>query len=399
MARSFRGNAKRNVVFPKKNQKKVNRKSSAWHMACLSCSFEARIGKGEGQYYALPMRVRCVFSRNPGSLAIDVPPSEISRWRAVARVLRSPLDAIVSTVYPALCSLCGTPLPRLSVAPICDVCWMEMPLPAGETCARCGDLIDRSSLNQSNLDQLGLGRPDLDSPGVEAFSQTFPAQAHCRACSLAPPPFERAVFYGLYRGRMREAIHALKYDRISPVAKQMGRMLAEAVAQLYGDAPDELLVIPVPLHRRRHATRGFNQTQLLARHAVAALRESHPRWKLMLAPRALIRSRNTESQAGLTTRQRRINVRAAFRVSAPEAVKGKHILLVDDILTTGATARAAALVLKRAGAESVWVATLARARRDRNDLPFSYASESSIGRQANPMETAGMFLSGSPSST
>jgi ComF family protein len=202
---------------------------------------------------------------------------------------------------------------------------------------------------------------------------------------------------------MREAIHALKYDRISPAAKQMGGMLAEAIAQLYGYAPDELLVLPVPLHRRRHATRGFNQTRLLARHAIAALRKSHPRWKLTLAPRTLIRTRNTESQAGLTPRQRRINVRAAFRVGLPEAVKNKHILLVDDILTTGATARAAAMALKRAGAASVWVATLARARRDHNDLS-SYAREAFTGQPfmqdgVEPTETAGMFLSGSPSST
>jgi ComF family protein len=265
-----------------------------------------------------------------------------------------------------------------------------MPLPAGDSCAVCGDLIDKISLDPPGS--------SLDSSILGAASQAYPAQAHCRACSLAPPPFERAVFYGLYRGRMREAIHALKYDRISPAAKQMGGMLAEAITQLYGYAPDELLVLPVPLHRRRHATRGFNQTRLLARHAIAALHKSHPRWKLTLAPRTLIRTRNTESQAGLTPRQRRINVRAAFRVDSPEAVKNKHILLVDDILTTGATARAAAMALKRAGAASVWVATLARARRDHNDLS-SYASESSTGQQVEPVETASMFLSGSPSST
>lgn len=284
-----------------------------------------------------------------------------------------------------------------------------MPLPAGESCVRCGDRIDRLDMDRLEMESSGPvsgpGLPEQTLLEMEAASQAFPAQHHCRACSLAPPPFERAVFYALYRGRMREAIHALKYDRISPAAKQMGRMLAGAIAQLYGNAPDEMLVLPVPLHRRRHAARGFNQTRLLACHALAALRKSHPQWKLTLAPRTLIRTRNTASQAGLTPRQRRINVRAAFRISAPEMVKGKHILLVDDILTTGATARAASLALRRAGAASVWVATLARARRDRDDLRTLYASESSStgSRQkqdaAEPRETAGMFLSGSPSST
>ena len=92
-------------------------------------------------------------------------------------------------------------------------------------------------------------------------------------------------------------------------------------------------------------------------------RKSHPAWQLTLAPTTLMRLRATESQAGLTPRQRRLNVRGAFRVSDPSAVAGKHILLVDDILTTGATARAAAQALMKAGAASVWVATLARARR------------------------------------
>jgi predicted amidophosphoribosyltransferase len=94
-----------------------------------------------------------------------------------------------------------------------------------------------------------------------------------------------------------------------------------------------------------------------------ALRKSHPAWKLTLAPAALLRQRATGSQAGLTPRQRRLNLRGAFRVSNPEAVVGKHVLIIDDIFTTGATARAAARELIAAGAESAWVATLARARR------------------------------------
>ena len=140
-------------------------------------------------------------------------------------------------------------------------------------------------------------------------------------------------------------------------------MLAEAIAQLAAEAPAEMLVVPVPLHRSKHAERGFNQARLLTICALDALRKSHPEWRLTLASSTLMRLRPTESQAGLTPRQRRLNVRAAFSVSDPAAVDRKHILLIDDILTTGATARAAALALVRAGAATVWVATLARARR------------------------------------
>jgi len=173
----------------------------------------------------------------------------------------------------------------------------------------------------------------------------------------------RAVAYGLYQGRMKEAIHALKYDRLHPAARGLGRMLAEAIAQLAPEAPVKMLVVPVPLHRAKHSDRGFNQARSLAVHALAFLSKSHPEWRLTLASSTLMRLRETGSQAGLTPRQRRLNVRGAFSVSDPSEVASRHILLIDDILTTGATARAAAQALVRAGAASVWVATLARARR------------------------------------
>jgi ComF family protein len=124
-----------------------------------------------------------------------------------------------------------------------------------------------------------------------------------------------------------------------------------------------MLVVPVPLHRSKYAQRGFNQSRSLAVEALKFLRASHPQWRLTLAPSTLMRLRATESQAGLAPRERRINVRGAFSVSDPSKVTAQNILLVDDILTTGATARAAAQTLLKAGAASVWVATLARAQR------------------------------------
>ena len=169
--------------------------------------------------------------------------------------------------------------------------------------------------------------------------------------------------YGLYQNRMREAIHALKYDRLHPAARQLGEFLAQAMATLAAEAPAEMLVVPVPLHRLKYAERGFNQARLLAAEAIGVLRRSHPQWRLTLAASTLMRLRATESQAGLTPRQRRLNIRGAFTVSDSSAVRKRHILVVDDIYTTGATARAAAQALIQAGAASVWVATLARAHR------------------------------------
>jgi ComF family protein len=187
--------------------------------------------------------------------------------------------------------------------------------------------------------------------------------ALCRLCRLAAPKFVRAVSFGLYEGRLRQAIHALKYGRIHPAARRLGAMLATAIGQLARETPAEMLVVPVPLHRAKRAERGFNQTSRLAEQALKLLRKTHPDWRLTLAPMTLVRFRPTQSQAGLNPRKRRLNMRGAFKVPDRAAVEGKHVLVIDDILTTGATARAAAQVLMRAGAASVWVATLARARR------------------------------------
>lgn len=240
-------------------------------------------------------------------------------------------------IFPASCALCGSPLPQLSLVPICALCWTEFPVQEGNHCSRCGDILDTPIQTNSS------------------------GRGFCRLCRMAPPPFERAVAYGPYQDRMKEAIHTLKYDRLHAAARPLGRMLAEAIAQLAGLAPGEMLVVPVPLHRSKHASRGFNQARALAVAALAVLRKTHPEWRLTLASSTLMRLRATESQAGLNPRQRRENLRGAFSVSDPAAVTAKHILLIDDILTTGATARAAARALHRAGAASVWVATLARA--------------------------------------
>lgn len=175
---------------------------------------------------------------------------------------------------------------------------------------------------------------------------------------------------------MRDAIHALKYDGLVPAARRLGHMLGRAIGNLAGEVPGGLLVIPVPLHRSKFAQRGFNQSRLLAVHAIAVLREIRPGWPLRLGSSTVLRQRATETQAGLTPRQRRKNVRGAFLVPNPQEVTGRNVLVIDDIMTTGATARSVAQVLLRAGASKVWIATLARARQT-----------SDTGRTAGSRET------------
>jgi ComF family protein len=188
---------------------------------------------------------------------------------------------------------------------------------------------------------------------------------------------------------MRQAIHALKYDKLHPAAQGLGQMLAEAIAQLAEEAPAEMLVVPVPLHRSKYAQRGFNQARSLAAHALKFLARSHPQWRLTLAPSTLMRLRATESQAGLAPHRRRINVRGAFSVSDPASVRLKHVLLIDDILTTGATARSAAQTLLGAGAASVWVATLARAYREKEfGRNVSFQDSGDVESQAEELPAA-----------
>jgi ComF family protein len=185
----------------------------------------------------------------------------------------------------------------------------------------------------------------------------------CRPCRVAPPDFARAVAHGLYHGKLRTLLHLLKYDGMEPLAKRLGGLLADQVLTI-PDLPAELLAVPVPLYRKKRRSRGFNQSELLARGVLSALRQRRPDLQLRLAPALLVRQRETESQAGLTPHERRANVRGAFFVPRPELIRGRHVLLIDDIYTTGATARACSQALRRAGAASVWVATVARAQKE-----------------------------------
>ena len=180
----------------------------------------------------------------------------------------------------------------------------------------------------------------------------------CPVCRRVDRPFARAVAYGSYEGGLRELVHLLKYHGVRSAANVLGRMVAEAVASL-----DPLwngqtvLIIPVPLFRGKRRQRGFNQAEMIAS---AMIKASPARERLQFASGILLRTRETHSQIGLTSHQRRENLRGAFSVARAPEVTGRHVLLVDDVYTTGTTASECARVLRRAGADKVWVATAAR---------------------------------------
>jgi len=223
--------------------------------------------------------------------------------------------------------------------------------------------------------------------GIATFPGGYLAleeENYCRVCRMSPPPFRKAVAHGVYEGTLRGLIHALKYERTTTVADALGMRLADAISMLAAEAPQRMLVVPVPLHRSKRNSREYNQSELLALAALKTLRRTYPKWKLEMGSGTLMRSRATESQSGLSTHQRRENLRGVFSVPDAGRLAGRDVLLVDDIYTTGATARACSKALLKAGANSVWVATLARAQRDGVAL-----WDANFGKTAGTVDRAG----------
>ncbi len=183
-------------------------------------------------------------------------------------------------------------------------------------------------------------------------------EPRCGLCRRLEPPFVKATAYGSYESGLRDLIHMLKYQSVRPAANVLGRMLAEVLDGLRSSVGDvELVVVPVPLHTAKSRQRGFNQAEMIAK---IALKLVGAPGKYLLGSHTLERTRDTQSQIGLTRHQRRENLRGAFRVRQPEAIAGHEVLLVDDVFTTGTTVAECARVLRRAGAPRVWVATVAR---------------------------------------
>ena len=147
------------------------------------------------------------------------------------------------------------------------------------------------------------------------------------------------------------------------MARPLGALLAQTVHNM-PDLPRELTVVAVPLHPFKERQRGFNQTVLLAEETMHVLRNMDRQRNFHVALRALGRHRMTENQSGLTPHQRRRNLRGAFFVAQPEKIRGRAILLLDDIYTSGATARECTRTLLAGGAAEVYVATLARSQRE-----------------------------------
>jgi ComF family protein len=211
----------------------------------------------------------------------------------------------------------------------CSDCWRSIDFVGEPLCASCG---------------IDLPGPDLD------------AATRCGACLADPPPYDRSRSVMHYGTVGRTIAHRLKYGRRVSLA----RVMAAQMARLIGGLDSEIAVlVPVPLHRWRIWSRGFNQAALIAK----ALSR---RTGIPFAPDLLRRTVNTPPLHSLGPRARRQAVKGAFAL-APGAngqIKGRTVLLIDDIWTTGATASACARILKAGGADRVEVICWTRAGRD-----------------------------------
>ncbi|MGQ9369125.1 ComF family protein [Azospirillum sp. ST 5-10] len=241
--------------------------------------------------------------------------------RGLARLAEAALDALL----PPRCLCCGEIVDRQGG--LCPTCWAGLTFIAPPLCACCG----------------------------LPFAFAVPGEALCGACVAAPPAFARARSVLVYDDASRPLVLGFKHGDRTHAARAFGAWLARAGAELLAEAD---LLVPVPLHRWRLFARRYNQAALLAQ-AVARVSG------VPAAPDLLVRRRRTRSQGGLDREGRARNVAGAFalRPGRADRVAGRSVVLVDDVLTTGATVGECAKALTRAGAARIAVLTLARVVR------------------------------------
>lgn len=251
--------------------------------------------------------------------------------RAIA-IVRPPVEAVARRcadfLVPPACVACRQPLASHNA--LCPDCWLQVDFIRPPLC-----------------DRLGIPLPyGLETPMISARA------------AADPPVYNRARAVASHGGVMRELAHRLKYGDQQHVAPLLGRLLQDAGREMLGDCQ---LLIPIPLSRARLWRRGFNQAAVLAN-------TLHRRSGVPYDPMLLERRRDTPSQVGMTREQRKDNMRGAFAIADGRSseVADRNVLLIDDVITTGATIEAAARVLRRAGAARIDALSLTLVTDDGN---------------------------------
>jgi ComF family protein len=246
----------------------------------------------------------------------------------VSRNLQRLLDPLTSLFFPPYCAVCNRRMElRRLLKNVCEECWNDVRQIGEVVCFRCGLPLESAAT-------------------LEAAPAYF-----CSDCRGARLPYKlmRSLYH--YQSPMREMVHLFKFEGMVNIGEELGKRLALWAVET-SDLRAAEVVTPVPLHPLRRMGRGFNQSEILARHV--ARRMGLPMVK------ALTRLRNTRPQSLLQPEERRRNVKGAFASRKPASIKGKKVLLVDDVAATETTVRECARALRRGGAAQVLVLTLSR---------------------------------------
>ncbi len=231
------------------------------------------------------------------------------------------LNKFLNILFPESCPVCKKPSGDHKTAPICAECWDGIAPYNGPICRTCG-------------------KPLVSDASIE-----------CSACIIGKPAFKQARSFGLYDGTLKEAINILKYHKIKRLSKPLSAIiLRTGIAGI--DA-----VLPVPLYKKRLRHREFNQSALLAKYLAGSI-------SVPLAIDCLVKVRDTMPQVGLSAQEREKNIKNAFEVRDKKFIQGKTLMLVDDVITTGATVRECSKQLKKAGAKDIYVIALAHGKMD-----------------------------------
>ena len=231
------------------------------------------------------------------------------------------LNNILNILFPETCPTCAGRSHNHSIAPFCRECWQSLAPYNGPKCQRCG------------------------KPLVSDIS------IMCGECINDEPAFISADSFGLYDGSLKKAINLLKYHGV----KRLSGPLSDLFSGLHLPGVDA--VVPVPLHQKRLRQREYNQSALIAYNIAKRI-------ECNLVADSLTKIKDTPQQVGLSSKNRRKNIKNAFDVKHKNSVKGKKILLIDDVITTGATIRECSRILKKAGAHSIYALGLAHGITD-----------------------------------
>ncbi|MCL0085673.1 ComF family protein [Thermodesulfovibrionales bacterium] len=226
-------------------------------------------------------------------------------------------DNLLNLFFPSRCPICESKSDRFIHSPICAACWKGIEKYSGNACNICG------------------------IPTISLYTTI------CESCLRAKPSFTTILYYGIYEGTLRKAIHLLKFTGIKRLARPLSGLLCDLAI------PEADGIVPVPLHKKRLRQREFNQTAVIGRHLSREL-------KIPLMLNILKKIKDTLPQTEVNREERLKNVKSTY--TASEKIKEMDLLLVDDVVTTGATARECASALLTAGAKSVTVIALARSQ-------------------------------------